>query len=242
MPHPSTRARRRIAAVVAVGSVGLLVSGGLLLGHAAHAALVDVPVTGAPGRLVLSADPHPAPLADLSPGEPVHWQVAARLEDASRATLSLDLRKDGPLVAHPRGLRVTVASCDQLWTGLAGSPVCGSGAREVVAGSPADDWRTSSPTFPLQPLSPAAPEYLLVTLAVEDSAAAAADRSLMGLDGTIAVGLTAVAMEETPAAPGGPAALPATGIDLLSAVSVGALAAGALGLGLALRFGRKAVR
>jgi len=77
---------------------------------------------------------------------------------------------------------------------------------------------------------------------VEDSAAAAADRSLMGLDGTIAVGLTAVAMEETPAAPGGPAALPATGIDLLSAVSVGALAAGALGLGLALRFGRKAVR
>lgn len=242
MPHARARAGRTTAAwVVAVASAALLGAGALLLGHAANAALIDVPSTGAPGRLVVAAEPYPAQFLHLSPGDPSYWQVAARLENAERATLSVQLRKDGALVQHPRGLVMTVTACDAPWTGLDTDPICPAGAREVAVGTPADDWATSSPTFVLRPLTPAAPEYLLVSLAVADSPAARADTTLMGLFGDMGVGLTAVAMDGVPVGPGG-GDLPATGFDPTAIAAVAALAAGLLGLGSALRLGRKGMR
>lgn len=231
--------RRRVAApVVATVSALALAAGVVAAGHAASAVLVDVPPTGAPGRLVLSSDPSPAQFLELSPGDPSYWQVGARLENATEATLSLQLRKDGELVEHPRGLTMTVQVCDQPWTGMDSSPACAPGARAVTVATPADDYATSSPSFDVRPLTATAPEFLLVTLAVEDSAAAAADTTLMGLTGSMGVGLTATAIDSTPVTPGAPA-LPPTGADLSALAAIAGIAAGLLGLGAALRLFRK---
>jgi hypothetical protein len=246
--HPPTvrRPRRRAALLVALASGVLLAAGGVALGQAAHAALVDVPVTGTPGRLVLSSDPYPAQFLDLEPGQPGYWEVEARLEDASRATLQLELRKSGALVAHPRGLIMTVDACTEPWTDVATAPGCAPGAQRITVATPADDDTSTSPMFDLAPLQADAPEYLLVTLAVEDSAAASADRSLMGLTGDMAVGLTATAIDDVPGVPpsGGGATgggLAATGFDGSGLFAVAAIAAGLLGLGVALRLNRKGI-
>lgn len=246
--HHTSRIGRGIAAGLTAGvSCAALAVGGLMLAGAAHAALIDVPPTGTPGRLVLSSDPYPAEFLELSPGEPGYWEVGARLEDATRATLSLELRKSGQLVEHPRGLTMTVDLCSVEWTGLDSAPVCATGAQRIAVATPADDYTTSSPTFELEPLRSDRPEYLLVTLAVEDSAEAMADTSLMGLTGDMAVGLTATAFDDVPVKPvnpgGGsgtrPSGLANTGTELSAVAAVAALVAGLLGLGTAFRIYRK---
>lgn len=228
--------RRRIAApALAAASALAIAAGSIAAGQAATAALIDVPPTGDPGRLVLSSDPSPAEFLDLSPGDPSFWQVGARLENAERATLALELRKDGELVEHPRGLVMTVQACDAPWTGMDGAPGCAPGARAVTVATPSDDYAASSPTFPLTPLRPSEPEYLLITLAVEDTAAAAADTTLMGLSGTMGVGLTAAAIDDVPVAP----TLPATGADPSALWALGAVAGGLVGVGWSLRLARR---
>ncbi len=236
MPFPRLPLRRTVAAVLtAVVSLALLVGGGLIAGAAARAALVDVPPTGHPGRLVLFSDPYPAEFLDLSPGDPSYWQVAARLEDAVGATLSVQLRKTGELVSHPRGLEMTVDECDVPWTGLGEAPVCAGTATPVAVATRSDEYAASSPTFQLGSRAASAPVFLLVTLAVEDSTDARADASLMGLVGTMGIGLTAVAVDPAVGPPGGGGVLPATGADVWLWVAVGSMAAGLLGLGAALR-------
>ncbi|OYC95716.1 hypothetical protein [Microbacterium sp. Yaish 1] len=249
MKRASAHGHRAAVMTAASASVALLVMGTVLLAGAAAAALVAVPETGAPGRLVLASDPYPVDFTDLSPGDPYAWQVQARLEDASSATLALELRKDGDLVAHPRGLEVTVQSCAKEWTGLPDAPVCASGADLLTVATPAHDYRSSSPTFDLPALAADAPVSLLVTLAVEDSAEARADTTLMGLTGRIGVGLTAVAIDDVvPPVPPSPApvtglpGLPATGGDPSALAAVLALAGGLLAAGLALRLHRREVR
>ncbi|MFB2580364.1 hypothetical protein ACEXQD_03860 [Herbiconiux sp. P15] len=242
MHHPARTARpsRFVTAVVGLLSVAALAAGSLLLADAASAAFVDVPETGEPGKLVLSADPYPAEFVDISPGDPAHWQVTARLEDASRATLSLELRKDGAVTEHPRGITMTVDRCSVQWTEVETAPSCADGLARVTVATPADDYRTSSPTFELRPLRADSPEYLLVTLAVEDSSAAMADESLMGLFGTMGLGLTATAIDDRPInpvrpdRPGGGGPLANTGLDghLAGLAAFGALTAGILGSAL----------
>jgi len=236
--RPPARGRPLAAGALAAASAVAIACGVVALAGAANAALIDVPVTGAPGRLVLSSDPYPVEFLDLSPGEARYWEVAARLEDAREATLSLELRADGELVRHPRGLVMTVESCDTEWTGLDGAPLCATGGRAVTVVTPADDYSTSSPRFELSPLTPEAPQYLLLTLAVEDSAAARADTTLMGLTGNMAVGLTATAFDDRPVTPPAPA-LPATGGDPAAVAGMLAVAAGMLGIGAALRLRRR---
>ncbi|WJM16672.1 hypothetical protein [Microbacterium arborescens] len=252
MKRASSHGHRAAVVTAAAGSVALLVTGTVLLAGVANAALVEVPETGTPGRLVLAADPYPAEFRDLSPGDTRAWQVQARLEDASSATLALELRKDGDLVTHPRGLRVTVQSCAEEWTGLPDAPVCASGAQPLTVATPADDYRFSSPSFNLPALAADAPVSLLVTLGVEDSPEARADTTLMGRTGDTDLALTAVAIDDTvppvvqppvPAPPGtGMPGLPATGGDLSALAAVLALAGGFLAAGLALRLHRREAR
>lgn len=241
MHHPlrAHRPSRALTALIGLLSIAALGIGSLVLADAARAAFIDVPPTGTPGRLVLSADPYPAEFLDISPGDPAYWQVAARLEDASRATLSLELRKDGAVVEHPRGITMTVDRCSVEWADVAIAPSCADGYARVTVATPADDYTTSSPVFELRPLRAGFPEYLLVTLAVEDSAAAMADDSLMGLTGNMGLGLTATAIDDkpiTPVTPGKNGNLANTGLDVpwLSLMAFGALTAGFLGLGLVL--------
>jgi hypothetical protein len=243
MRYETMRGRRLLAVLVAVGSAATISAGGLMIAHAAHGALTPVPVTGAPGRLVLDADPYPAEFLDLSPGDPAYWTVRASLQHAIRATLSLELRKDGAIVTHPSGLRMGIAECAEPWTALDAVPQCGSGSRPITVATPADDYAASSPSFVLTSLEPQSPNYLLVTLEVEDSAAARADETLMGLTGTMGVGLTAVSIDDVPVPPDrGRDPLAATGIDGAWLIGTATVAAGLVGLGAALRMGRRGVR
>jgi hypothetical protein len=243
--HTSRLGRTVAASLMAGVSFVALAAGGIALAGAANAALIDVPPTGTPGRLVLSSDPYPAEFLDLSPGDPGYWEVGARIENATKATLSLELRKSGQLVEHPRGLIMTVDVCSVEWTGLDSSPSCSTGAQRVTVATPEDDYTESSPTFDLAPITAGAPEYLLVTLAVEDSPEAMADTTLMGLTGDMGVGLTATAFDDVPVKPVTPGGgtggggLANTGVNLWALGAVGALAAGLLGIGTAFRIYRK---
>ena len=231
---------------------------GLVLGAGSAAtAMQDVPETGATGRLVLSSAPYPAQFV-LAPGEPAHWRVDARLEDAARAELEVELHSAGALTEHPRGLVLVVRSCDAPWQDGAGAPTCGAGERAVAthAGTSTAGPGTG-PRFELDPIAPGAPEHLLVSLAVEDSPAASADETLMGQTNEVGLGLRAVAIDDVPVpspsgppgAPGAPGAgappvvagqsgrLPRTGADpvLLALAAAAALALGAGLLGAARR-------
>jgi hypothetical protein len=237
---PRVAGRRVSAVLAAAASLALLGAGGVFVADAARAAFVDVPPTGAPGRLVLSADPYPAEFFELSPGDPAFWQIQARLEDATSATLALELRKSGPLAEVPRGLVMRVDVCDDPWSGAPDQPVCARGSRSITVATPSDEYATTSPSFELRPLTPSAPQYLLVTLSVEDSAAAREDASLMGLRGRMGVGLTAMSVDDVPVRP--PGRLPSTGFDPMALVGVGALAAGLLGIGASMRIARNGGR
>lgn len=245
MPHLPRSARVAAAGLVAGVSSAALAAGGLALAGAAHAAFVDVPSTDRAGHLVLSSDPYPAQFMDLSPGDVEYWAVKARLEDAARATLSLELRKSGELVEHPRGLEMEVDLCAVEWADLNSAPSCATGAQRIAVATPADDYAVSSPTFELEPLTADAPQFLLLSLAVADSAEARADATLMGLSGDMGVGLTATAFDDIPSARGSGAttvtpSLPATGFDGRALAAVGGIAAGLVGLGFALKIHRKA--
>jgi LPXTG-motif cell wall-anchored protein len=229
---------------------------GLVLGAGSAAtAMQDVPETGTTGRLVLSSAPYPAQFV-LTPGEPAHWRVDARLEDAVRAELEVEVHSAGALTEHPRGLRLVVRSCADPWQDGAGAPVCGAGERAVAAhAGTSTEGPGTGPRFTLDPLVPGAPEHLLVSLAVEDSAAASADETLMGLTNEVGLGLRAVAIDDVPVpstpprAPGAPGdggppvvvapadRLPRTGADpvLLALAAAAALALGAGLLGAARR-------
>lgn len=237
---PRVVSRRVSAALAAAASFALIGAGGVFLADAARAAFVDVPSTGTPGRLVLSSDPYPAEFLDLSPGDPAYWQIQARLEDATRATLAIELRKSGPLTQTPRGLVMQVDVCDAPWAATSDRPVCAGGGRSVTVATPSDDYATTSPSFELRPLTPSAPQYLLVTLSVDDSETAREDTSLMGLRGQMGVGLTAMSVDDVPVRP--PGRLPATGFDPTALLGVGALAAGLLGMGASLRIARSGGR
>lgn len=238
MFHPDrSRRRRRSATVLAVASLAFLGAGSLVVADTALADLIEAAPTGAPGRLILASDPYPAQFLDLSPGEPAHWQIRARLEDATHAELALELRKSGALAAAPRGLVMRVDVCDSPWSDVADQPICRSGAREVTVAAPEDDYASSSPTFELRPLTPSAPQYLLVTLAVDSTGEAARDASLMDLRGNVAVGLTATSIEDDSARPAERLAVTGAAPEML--LGVGALAVGVLGLGAALRRARK---
>lgn len=134
---------------------------------------------------------------------------------------------------------MTVRLCDTPWAALDTAPACARGERHVTVVTPEDDHALTSPTFELRPITPSTPAFLLVTLALEDSAEARADRTLMGLTGEmgLGLGLTATAVDGMPVVPGG-SSLPRTGGNLAALLGVLALAAGALGSGAALRLGR----
>lgn len=218
----------------ALASVLLLGASGMFLATSSQAAFIDLPVTGTPGRLVLAADQARLEVEGLSPGEAEYLQVEARLEDADRAALSVELRKAGDLVDHPRGLRMTLQWCDAPWSGLPARPSCASGSRLVASATPNDDYASNSPVFELPDLAATAPVHLLVELALEDSEAARADASLHGLTADVAAGMTAVSIDGEPPRSVAPA-LPATGANVATVGATIAFAAGLLLAGWAVR-------
>ncbi len=247
--------------MLALVSALAVIAGATTWASAAAADFRDVPETGTAGRLVLASDPWPAQFTDLAPGRDSHWQIAARLEDADRATLSLQFTRAGELAEHPRGLTLSLARCAVPWE-LTEEPTCASGESAIAISTPADG-SGMSPTFQLDQLAADAPTFLLVTMAVDRSPEAAADDSLHNLEAHVGVGLTAVAFddvvvpppsasppatappgEEPPQAnpPGPDGALPVTGGSASRLLALGLVALGVVGVGLSLGGRRDGLR
>lgn len=231
---------RRITAIV-LGSAAI-VAGLSLTSATAFAAFT--PVTGAQGtHLSLQSDPNPVEFLDMSPGSVEHWQIDAAVVDPT-ATLTLQFARNGELITNPRGLHVEVDRCDQAWTDVSTTPVCGSG-EATVFGPEAASAVSESTIYDLAGITSAQDKFLLVTLSITDSAAAEADQSLMGITANVGIGLTASG--DTPTSPGSPSnpsnpsgpgggSLAFTGVDILGLML---LALGALVVGLVLTGARK---
>lgn len=196
---------RRAAVATAAGALAV---GGALLGTAPASAADPV------GDLTLAVVIAPTTTL-LSPGAPIQYELEATLSGAPSGTFTVMMEKSGPLAAHPRGLTVQVDLCTQTWQGVGSGATCPSGAEHAFTAGPADDYTTGSPEFTLADLTATQPRYILVTLSVEDSPAAMADHSLMGIDAAYDVAFTAAGDGTT-----GPAVidlpsgdLPSTGID-----------------------------
>jgi hypothetical protein len=238
------RSARRVALLVLSS---LMVAAGLsAFSTSAFAAFVPVPTAQGP-HLSLESDPQPAEFTDMSPGSVEHWQISAALVDPT-STLTVEFSRAGSLITNPLGLWVEVDRCDQAWTDVTATPVCGSGGVNVFGPVAANSVPDTS-VYDLAGLTNAHDKYLLVTLSIPDSPAAEADTSLMGLTATMGFGLTATGADQTspgnpssptgPTSPGSPGdgSLAFTGVDIAGLLL---LALGALGLGLVILGARKA--
>lgn len=198
-PRPGARAGAAAAGAVLCAVLGLG-SGGAAVAAGWHV----VPETGEPGGLVLEASPYPLHAEDLQPGRPAHWQVHTRVDRHGPISTEVQLRRDGALVEHPDGLRVTVSACERPWRGLDTVPVCDDGQRVLSVGPREPDVLRVPVTDP----DADGATWLLVELAVADTAGASADGGLMGLDAAVGLGVTASAADTgaTPSAAGRPVA------------------------------------
>ena len=241
----------RAGAVIAV----LTLAGGLgLFSGRAAAVIADVVTVQQPGYLSVTTDLPRNEFIDLSPGEPVYWQIGADLTDGLSGSLVLEMRKSGRLATSVDGLVVDIERCSEPWLNLDTLPTCGYERAPVLMATPGDDYRFNSPVVDLLGIPSANGKYLLVALSL-NIPPDETGRSVMGLSGSVGIGLTAAGDElpgdsgidggsGTPGAPGpdGPVAAPdgslaTTGLDALALVLVGA---GAIGLGAVVARARRA--
>jgi hypothetical protein len=229
----------RVRSVLAALAVLALVGGLSLIGGRASAALRDVTDLGMPGHLSLSAG-WSTRMLDMSPGEPGHWLIDAHLDDVPHATLAVEIRADGEIADLEHGMLLRLDRCDVGWTpavhGAGTMPTCAVGSRAVLEPTPLSAFRAAGPRMGLPDITATDGEHLMLTAALDD--ARAGDPELMGLTGTLAVGLHAQggAAAAGSAAPPAGGLLPRTGagFDVAALALVGA---GALGLGLLARTG-----
>jgi hypothetical protein len=176
--------------------IGVLVAGAFVCGGmailtpTAASATVwhPVPETGAPGGLTLDTDRSRLDIPDLAPGQPAFWQVHTRVDRDGTVRLNLDIRKNGDLVTHPRGLQVTVTACDEEWQEMRSAPRCAD-PHPVVRTSPTSPGGHTTLSVPHSRAD--GETFLLVEFSLPDTAAAASDESLMGLTATVGIGITA---------------------------------------------------
>ncbi|KTR52829.1 hypothetical protein [Curtobacterium oceanosedimentum] len=177
------------AGAAAAGAVLCVVLGLGSGGAAVAAGWQAVPETGAPGGLVLEASPYPLHAPDLRPGRPAFWQVHTRVDRAGPISTEVALRREGALVEHPDGLRVTVSACERPWRGLDTVPVCDDGQRVLSIGPGESD----SLRVPVSDPDGDGSTWLLVELAIADTTGASVDDGLMGLEASVGLGVTASA-------------------------------------------------
>lgn len=230
---------------VLVLALAVLGAGLSLFSTRAYAVLVDIVENGAPGHLSLASDPaQPVEFLDMSPGSVEQWQIAASLIDPS-SPLTMQFKRDGALVSRPDGLTWQGQLCTVEWDITVTPATCAGAASNVFGPLPASDpsfGPMSTNTDPVPALAPVynlgtitnvSDKYLLVTLSIPYSIAAASDQSLMGIQSTLGFGFSASGNSPTPP----PTTLANTGQD---GAAIGLTALGALLLGLVLRSVRHA--
>jgi hypothetical protein len=151
---------------------------------------------------VLEASPYPLRAPELQPGRPVHWQVRTSVDRPGLIATEVQLRRDGALAEHPDGLRVAVSACERPWRGLDAVPVCDGGQRVLSVGPGEPD----TLRVPVSDPDGDGATWLLVELAVADTAGASADDGLMGLRATVGLGVTASADDAVAGPPVSPTA------------------------------------
>ncbi|CAN5467853.1 hypothetical protein BH10ACT7_BH10ACT7_20550 [soil metagenome] len=229
-----------------VAGVTLALGMSLFSGRA-WAVLVDVVENGLPGHLSLASDPMvPVEFLDMSPGTLEQWQIAAKLVDPT-ASLTMQFARDGALVSRPDGLTVQGQLCTLEWDITVEPATCAGTTTNVFGPVAASNTavfgpltangaplRASAPVYNLGTLTNTANKYLLVSLSIPYTPAAAADDTLMGLEATLGFGFTAT---DAAAVPPTPASLPNTGADVAALLLV---ALGGVGLGAVLLSARRA--
>lgn len=221
------RLRRWSSGVLAAGSA-LVLAVGLSLFAARAVAVVEEFNAATPGGLSLVMEGVGEVSEDLS--APIYWQVSAAMTGDRLGTLTLELRKDGPLSRNARGLVVTIDRCSERWEPTDAAPSCGLEQQRVLVATPREDYSTSSPTFDLQGITDVRGKFLLVALTL-DQGSNPDIAELLTLSATISIGLTA-ANDSPPIGEGAPTDdrghLALTGVDVLALtlVAVGALALG----------------
>ncbi|MDM7892926.1 hypothetical protein [Curtobacterium caseinilyticum] len=194
--HARALRRGTIAAAVGAavcGSLGVVGSG-----VAAATTWYPVPENGAPGGLVLETSTRSLSVPDLQPGHPAYWQVHTVVDRDEPIRTTVQLHRDGALVEHPDGLRLTVSACEEPWQGLDATPICEGGSipgDAVVSADPSTPRSVDAVPVPVVDPDADGETWLLVELAIADSARAAADDDLMGLTATVGLGVTASADE-----------------------------------------------
>ena len=164
--------------------------------------LVGVTVDAVDPALVVTSDWSASTLTDLAPGSPAYWLVDAWVVGVEGARLTLEIRKDGELMEVPDGVTVTVERCGVPWADVPAAPACEDSQDMVAVAEPEDDLSAQSPSFWLDTVDTRQPSYVLVTLALADTPQSRSDASLMGLTGSLGLGITAV--EAVPGEPGEP--------------------------------------
>lgn len=249
------RALRRGTVAATVGAVVCAALGVVGSGVAAATTWYPVPENGTPGGLVLETSTRSLSVPDLQPGHPAYWQVHTVVDRDEPIRTTVQLHRDGALVEHPDGLRLTVSACEEPWQGLDATPICEGGSipgDTVVSADPSTPRSVDAVPVPVVDPDADGETWLLVELAIADSARAAADDDLMGLSATVGVGVTASADDPasadpnsagTPAA-GGPRAAgrPTTASGVASLAITGAAFAAPLLLAAALVLAGVAVR
>lgn len=188
------RTRGRRVALASVGAL-MIVLGAVL---AARADVLTVPSPAAlevaepDPELLVSSDWGIAELSDLRPGQPAYWFVDAAVDGVAGARLTLQIRKDGALMEVPNGVVVVVERCSVEWVDGPGGPSCDLGRTVIATATPDDDLSTSSPRYWLDAVDSRDPSYVMVTLSIEDTPENRADTALMGLTGSLGLGITAV--------------------------------------------------
>lgn len=153
---------------------------------------VPVELDAAEPALLVSSDWGIAELSDLRPGSPAYWFVDAAVQGVEGARLTLQIRKDGQLMEVPNGVVVVVERCSDEWVDGPGGPSCDAGRTVIARATPDDDLSTSSPRYRLDSVDSDDASYVMVTMSIEDTPENRADTALMGLTGSLGLGITAV--------------------------------------------------
>ncbi|MFY1614886.1 signal peptidase I [Micromonospora sp. WMMD736] len=156
-------------------------------------------------------------MSNMTPEEPVPWQVGVLAQTRQPGTVSISLSARGPLAARPDGLRVMAAICAMRWVRGA----CPDGRQEqVLADGPAT--RLSARPITLGSMSADQQRWVLVTASLLANTTASGSADLI---------VTATGFGDRASADGRVGPLPRTGTNLRTPLLAGT---GALLLGLLL--------
>ena len=218
----STAGVRHAATALVVFATGAAV---LVPAPAAQAAVTEETIVGTAITLVSIADKDA--MVDLQPGAPVLWQIGISAHPAQPGTVQLTLAGSGGLVSDPRGLWLSVDTCEQRWVGT----TCATGGTSVMGFAAASGALGSSAPLASMPTSDEL--WVLVRAMVPNAATMRA--------GTASLSIIASGSGSTVVAGANPSSIAYTGTDLSTPLTaaLGALLAG-LGLALAARLRRLA--